>query len=55
MTTEAEKIKNVSALIDGLSDDYGYCNCKRKHNDMHLDIVKDLEKLKLKIIMELRK
>jgi hypothetical protein len=48
-------IKIIEKYIGGLVKDYGYCNCKRKHKDMHMDICNDLEKIKKLIIKDIKK
>ena len=45
----------VKKYIGGLAKDYGYCNCKRKHKDIHMDIYNDLEKIKPLLIKELKR
>ena len=56
MKTEKDIIEEtIEKYIGGLAKDYGYCNCKRKHKDMHMDICNDLEKIKPLLIRELLK
>lgn len=46
LTTELRLSQQVRNILDMLIKDYGYCNCKRSHKDIHMDIVADLEKAK---------
>lgn len=45
----------IEDYIQGLANDYGYCSCKRKHKDMHMDICNDLERIKPLMIKELKR
>ncbi len=48
-------LAEVGKVLDGLIKDYGYCDCKRNSDQMHEDIVKDLEKLKKELGIDVRK
>lgn len=51
---ELTKIKDlIHKYIGGLARDYGYCSCKKKHKDLHMDICNDLEKIEPPLIKEL--
>ncbi len=36
--------------LEGLIIDYGYCDCNSQGKDFHMSVVKDLEKMKQKLL-----
>ncbi len=53
-TIDKQRARDViKKYLQGLANDYGYCNCKKTHKDIHMDICNDIEKIQKLLLKEL--